>query len=115
MFRKLLRWFCINLLDLSSTRVPGTSESITNVRESFEVEMTTETATRKKIIGEDSKRDETCPAGIRPSQPALAAQRECEDDWFEWFDAIREKPVAVPPGTFDVCMIYKTPIQQMLS
>lgn len=97
MSRKLLLGFCINFSDLSSTHVPGTSEIITNVRESFEVEMTTET--RKKIIGVDSKRDETCPAGIRPSQSALAAQREFEDNWFEWFDAIREKPVVVPPGT----------------
>ncbi|TNN02458.1 hypothetical protein fugu_009945 [Takifugu bimaculatus] len=75
----------------------GTSEIITNVRESFEVEMTTETATWTKIIGVDSKRDETCPAGIRPSQAAVTAQREFEEDWFKWFDAIREKPVVVPP------------------
>lgn len=80
--------------------MPGTSEIITTVRESCEGEMTTETATQKKIIGVDSKRDETRPAGIRPSQAALAAQREFDDDWFEWFDAIRERPVVVPPGTF---------------
>lgn len=80
--------------------MPGTSEIMTTVRESPEVEVTTETATWKKIIGVDSKRDETRPAGIRASQAAPAAQRESEDDWFEWFDAIREKPVVVPPGTF---------------
>lgn len=62
--------------------------------------MTTQTATWKKIIGVDSKRDETGPAGIRLSQAALEAQREFEDAWFKWFDAIRDKPVVVPPGTF---------------
>lgn len=80
--------------------MPGTSEIITNVRKPFEVEMTTETATWKKIIGVDSMQDQTCPAGIRPSQAALASQREFEDDWFKWFNAIREKPVVMPPGTF---------------
>lgn len=78
--------------------MPGTSEIVMNVR-SFEVEMkTTETATWKKIIGVDSRQDESWPSGIRPSQPALVSQRELEDDWF---NAIREKPVVMPPGTFD--------------
>lgn len=81
--------------------MPGTSEITMNVR-SLEVEMkTTEPATREKVIGVDSRQDESCPSGIRPSQPALVSQRELEDDWLIWFNAIPEKPVVMPPGTFD--------------
>lgn len=62
----------------------------------FEVK-TTETITWKRtVIGTDSRRDETRLTEIRPISAPL--EREGGDDWFVWFDAIRE-PVVAPPGT----------------
>lgn len=60
---------------------------------------TTETITWKRtVIGTGSRRDETRLTEIRPISAPI--EREGGDDWFVWFDAIREKPSVAPPGTF---------------
>ena len=88
------------LLLFTVCSVPVTpSDMILDMRKSFEVEVkTTETTEwRKTIIGVDIRQDETRQL-IKPRQIAASSEREGGDDWFIWFEAIREKPVFVPPG-----------------
>lgn len=77
-------------------------EIILDTRKSLVVETeTTETTTWKKtLIGDDSMQDETRLSEIIPRQIAPTSERGRGDDWFILFDAIREKPLFVPPGTF---------------
>lgn len=64
----------------------------------FEAKTTETIAWKRTVIGTDSRRDETRLTEIRPISAPL--ERGGGDDWFVWFDAIREKPVVAPPGTF---------------
>lgn len=75
------------------------SDIIRDMRKSFEVEVkTTETtAWKKTIIGVGIRQDETRQL-IRPRQIAPSSEKEGGDDWFVLFEAIREKPVFIPPG-----------------
>lgn len=77
-------------------------EIILDTRKSLEVETkTTETTTWKKtLIGVDTMRDETSLSEVIPRRIAPPSERGRGDDWFILFDAIREKPLFVPPGTF---------------
>lgn len=78
-------------------------EIIPDMRKSFEVKMKETPETWKKtIIGVDSRQDETRLPEIRPSQTAPPSEREGGDDWFVLFNAIREKPLVVPPGTLSL-------------
>ncbi|XP_045901680.1 uncharacterized protein LOC123968783 isoform X1 [Micropterus dolomieu] len=74
-------------------------EIIPDVQKMFEAEVTpTETRIWKKIIGAESRQDETRLSEIRPSQTAPPSERGGGDDWFVMFDVIREKPVVIPPA-----------------
>ncbi|XP_042281134.1 titin-like isoform X2 [Thunnus maccoyii] len=75
----------------------ATVEIIPEMRETFEVEVTTtETRTWKKmIIGAESRQEEVHLSEMRPSP--IAPPPEREDDWFVLCDIIREKPVFIPP------------------
>lgn len=77
-------------------------ETILDTRRSLELETkTTETTTWKKtLIGVDTMRDETSLSEVIPRRIAPPSERGRGDDWFILFDAIREKPLFVPPGTF---------------
>lgn len=77
------------------------AEIVLDERKTFEVEVTTtETRTwKKKIIGVDSRQDETRSSEIKRIQMAPLSERGGGDDWFVLFDIVREKPLVVPPGT----------------
>lgn len=84
--------------------MPVTPAVITpDMRKALEVEVKIAEARtwKKTIIGVDSRQDQTRLTEIRPSQAAPPAEREGGDDWFTLFDVSREKPVVVPPGTFN--------------
>ncbi|KAM9309479.1 uncharacterized protein KZ484_025542 isoform 3-T5 [Pholidichthys leucotaenia] len=72
---------------------------VPNVRKMVEVKVTAAETRRREemIIGVDSRQDRTRQAEIKPSPTAAPSEREGGDDWFVLFDAIREKPVIVPP------------------
>ncbi|XP_053287728.1 uncharacterized protein LOC128448899 isoform X3 [Pleuronectes platessa] len=95
-------WFVLfDAIHEETVVIPAVSpvEIILDVRETFEVEVTTtETRTLKKmIIGVDSRQDETRLSEIRPIQVASPSEREGGDDWLVLFDIVKEKPVFVPP------------------
>ncbi|XP_035485046.1 uncharacterized protein LOC118302716 isoform X8 [Scophthalmus maximus] len=75
------------------------AEIVLDERKTFEVEVTTtETRTwKKKIIGVDSRQDETRSSEIKRIQMAPLSERGGGDDWFVLFDIVREKPFVVPP------------------
>lgn len=78
----------------------GPVEIIMDMRKTFEAEVTTtETRTRRKMVIDLNRQDETRLSEITPSRIAPLSKRE-KDDWFALFDVIRQKPVVVPPGTF---------------
>lgn len=62
---------------------------------------TTETRTRKEIIGVGGRQDVARFPEISLSQTETLLGREGDDDWFVLLDFAREQPAPVtPPGTF---------------